>query len=146
MNISSVRIACCLLLIALLAPQSFPTAYASPLKPPSSAPDTDNHGVPDEQELPGDTDGDGTPNISDPDDDGDGVSTSIEIPGGTAKSAAVSRVSPVAPASLLVPPVTGVSYETVHNIPTAPCSPTRVRVQPRTTAFATTQQLPEDLA
>ena len=40
--------------------------------------DADGDGVLDADELPGDSDGDGTPNVNDPDDDGDGIVTPTE--------------------------------------------------------------------
>ena len=40
--------------------------------------DADGDGILDADELPGDTDGDGVPNVNDPDDDGDGIVTPTE--------------------------------------------------------------------
>ena len=40
--------------------------------------DADGDGILDADEVDGDTDGDGTPNVNDPDDDGDGILTPIE--------------------------------------------------------------------
>jgi len=45
--------------------------------------DTDGDGIPDGREEPGDSDGDGTPDVADPDDDDDGVPTADEVDGDT---------------------------------------------------------------
>ena len=52
----------------------------SVLNPSASNNDDDGDGIPNDEEEPGDTDNDGTPDVQDPDDDGDGIPTQCPTP------------------------------------------------------------------
>jgi len=56
--------------------------------------DTDGDGLPDGLEAPGDSDGDGTPDVADPDDDDDGVPTADEVLGDTDGDGLSDHVDP----------------------------------------------------